>query len=267
MATRLLNNSPLSRLSNRVGELEGVLEKLVNTFHYDAHEEATRLPPIDAFKSNLGRVRACTNGLRIDIQRSGRIDPTGASLLGYAYETLDFSLGLMGEIRTSDDIPLSRHARFAKIREETRRLGESVRLVTKALDEQSEADMEKDPSYVNSRKLRQAVQWHDAKLGRNLRLKELDDWLTEFSDFNWHDEKMVNRVAKLFVLGNIPGQTWELRCRSRLPGRPNVIVMETIDFPGPEFLEIQSLPPAEYYVAAKLPTWRIVWKMSWYDTF
>lgn len=205
MATRLLNDNPLSRLSKRVGKLESFLEQLINTFHYDAHNETTRLHPIDAFVSDFNNIRKCTDRLQIDNKTSGRINPSEASQLDAAYESLCFGLRHMGELRTGDGVPMSRHPRFAKIREELKRLGESVRLVGNALEEQSEADRGKDPTYVNSRKLRQAVQRHDAKFGRNLRLKELDDWLVEFSDFNWHDRKMVNRVAKLFVLGNILG--------------------------------------------------------------
>ena len=93
----------------------------------------------------------------------------------------------------------------------------------------------------------------------------LDAWVVNFTGIDWQDRKMVDRVAKLFVLDNIPRQTWELRYRSRMPGRPYVLVVETFDLPGPEFLEVQRLPPAEYYIAATLPTWRIVWKMSWYS--
>ena len=267
MATRLLNNSPLSRLPKRVGKLEGVFEQLINTFHYDVHNEAARLRPIDAFVNDIKKFRKCTDRLQIDNKKSGRINPLGASLLITSYESLNSSLRFMGELRTGDGVPMSRHPRFAKIREELKRLGESVRLVGNALEEQSEADREIDPSYVNSRKLRQAVERHDANLGRNLRLKDLDTWAANFTGINWFDGKMVKRVANLYVLGNIPDQTWELRYRSRLPGRPYVLVMVTADLPGPDFLEVHGLPLADYFIAARLPSWRIVWKISWYSPF
>ena len=267
MATRLLNNSPLSRLSKRVGKLEGVLEQLINTFHYDVRNETARLRPTDDFVNDIKKFRKCTDRLQIDNKTSGRINPLGASLLITSYESLNSSLRFMGELRTGDGVLMSRHPRFAKIREELKRLGESVRLVGNALEEQSEADREKDPSYVNSRKLRQAVERHDANLGKNLRLRDLETWAVNFTDINWHDGKMVEKVAKLYVLDNIPGQSWEPRHKARLPGRPNLCVMVTADLPGPDAVALNRLPPGDYFIAARLPSWRIVWKISWYSPF
>ena len=267
MAITPWNNSLLRRLSNRVSRLESAFGQLTKAVRYDAHKDATRLYPIRAFIRQLRIVRVCCSRLVEGSRRSGRVDPLGAGQLSFAYESLEFALRPMGELGTADIGPLSRHPRFPKVREETSRLGESVRLVMKALDQQAEADMERSSYYEIPRILRQAIKRRDGRLVKNLSLTYLDAWVVNFTGIDWQDNKMVDKVANLFVLDNIPGQTWELRRKSRMPGRPYVLVVETVFLPGPEFLEAQGMPPAEYYIAARLPSWRIVWKMSWYPQY
>ena len=170
----------------------------------------------------------------------------------------------MGQLHSRDRVTLSRHPRFAKVHEEISRLGEVVRLVMKASDLQTELDREHSSSYEMPRILREAVKRRDRRLAKNKSLTYLDAWLVDFTGLDWKDKKMVDRVANIYVLDNVPDQIWELRLRTKSPGRAYVCVKEMGFLPGPEFLEQQRLPPADYYIAARLPSWRIVWKMSWY---
>ena len=137
----------------------------------------------------------------------------------------------------------------------------------KASGQQAETDMEHSPYYQIPRILREAVKRRDSRLGKNLGLTYLDDWVMEFTGLDWQNSKMVKKVANLFILDHIPDQTWELRYRSKSPGRPYVLVMTIVDLPRPELLKVHGLPPAGYYIAATLPTWCIAWKMSWYSQF
>ena len=267
MAIKHSDNSSFGRLSKGVSKLEGAFGQLGKAIHYDASRDATRLYPIGAFINQLRDVRICCSRLQEASNRSAMIAQLGAGQLSFAYEALTFALRPMGELGTADIGPLSVHPLFGEVREEIRKLGESVRLVMRALDQQAEADMEHSSYYEIPRILRHAVKSQDSRLVKNLRLTALDAWVVNFTELDWQNKKMVDKVAKIFVLDNYLGQSWELRYRSKLPGRPYVLMLTTVHLPGPDAVELYSLPPAEYYIAAKLPSWRIVWKMSWYDTF
>ena len=78
------------------------------------------------------------------------MDPIITSQLITAHESLNALLRPIGEIGTTDGIPLSAHPRFASVREELIRLGDNVGLVMKELGQQAEADMEHSPLLPNS---------------------------------------------------------------------------------------------------------------------
>lgn len=72
---------------------------------------------------------------------------------------------------------------------------------------------------------------------------------------------MVQRVAKIYALEQVPDQQWELRYRPKSPGSPLILVMVIERLPNLEGLKGDC---EDYYIAAKYPTWRNVWNFSWY---
>lgn len=258
------NNGPSKRLVNGVRNLESAFDQLMNAVGHKTRKNTTCLSPVHSFMIDLRDVRFCSERLLKDERKSGRIDAHWASQLNSTYRSLHRGLRLVGELQTSDSGSLSNHGRFTRVGVELGKLGENIRLILKAMDRQSEAEFEHDPLYENSRMLRQAIRKQDRELGEKVRLKDLDNWATKFDGIYWQDRKMVDRVANLFILAGYPYQAWELRRRSASPGRPYLYVMVTADLPSPELLELLRLPAGEYYIAARLPSWRIVWKMSWY---
>ncbi len=128
--------------------------------------------------------------------------------------------------------------------------------------------METDPFYEEPRKLREAIRALDKHAAKDIKLQDLERWFSVFSAIDWHNPQQVQRVAKIYLLSREPFQVWEVRYRSDAPGRPWVLLIETATFPDMEFLakcdETYGYRE-EYYIAARIPCWRIVWKASWYD--
>ena len=171
MSKNFREYSSIKRLPKDVSNLENAFELLLNTFRYDDHKNAPRLSPMSDVRRHLVDVRICLNNL-LEISRgSGRIDTLAVSLLETSHTSLHLELRPLGELLINGEVPLSGHPRFAKVIQATGKLGESVRTVMKALDRQTEADMELDPYYEIPRILREAVKRRDSRLGEELRLK------------------------------------------------------------------------------------------------
>jgi hypothetical protein len=79
------------------------------------------------------------------------------------------------------------------------------------------------------------------------------------------DPKEIGRLARLFYLERIKGQTFEVLYRSEAIGGPLVFLHELHVFPS--LKDIQNIPRTHgttrnLVIAAQKPTWRIAWKVS-----
>ena len=112
-------------------------------------------------------------------------------------------------------------------------------------------------------KIRQAMVRMNPEAAKQLRGQEVDPWCEwpgRYLDLG--DSHQVDAIAKLVLLSWEENQTYELRCRSKAPGRPLKFMTWYPDFPSEEDLftcaELFKRPGLIYVAAAK-PTWRIVW--------
>jgi len=170
---------------------------------------------------------------------------------------------------TRQGIPPSGCPPLQKIHQNINKLDSAIRrLMEQAAAYPRPTDMETDPFYEEPRKLREAIHALDKRAAKNLKLQELDRWFSVLPAIDWHNPLRVRRVAKIYLLSQEPFQVWEVRYRSDAPGRPLVLLIETVTFPDLEFLakcdETYGFHE-EYYIAARIPCWRIVWKSSWND--
>lgn len=123
-----------------------------------------------------------------------------------------------------------------------------------------------DPmSLERCKKLHKAITGIDRRLAKKIRHRELemDSWAAP--EINWDDPKQVGKKAQIWLLSRIWYQVWEIRHRSKAPGRPLVHLMDVDKFPDPEFLvriEEHVGRHDEYYIAAKFPRWKLVWKYT-----
>ena len=205
--------------------------------------------------------------LKVHRKRSGRIDTDVADGLNRTYYSLTSEVEVLESQEMTQGHILGRTPIFRDVRTRLKDLGNNVSKLNEAMERQTEAIMEKDPYHKPTRRLRDAVREVDKKLAKSVSLKDLDEWMVNFFLVNWEDPRTLQRVAKVYVLAQIPLQTWELRYRSDSPGRPLLLLAETSDFPDIEFLESYEANYGhhdEYYIAARFPSWRIVWKTSWF---
>ncbi len=98
---------------------------------------------------------------------------------------------------------------------------------------------------------RKCFQHYSRSIWKGSPHEELERPCSEFP-IEWDAPQTAPRVAKIYLLGLIPYQVWEVRYRSESPGRPLVLAIATSDFPDSELLSwcdttygIQE----EYYLA------------------
>ncbi|MDP2949458.1 MAG: hypothetical protein Q8P22_07960 [Chloroflexota bacterium] len=114
-------------------------------------------------------------------------------------------------------------------------------------------------------RLRETLAKLDKKAARGLRLEDLHSWCARFPEVRWDDPEECRRVARVVLLDMVPGQLWEVRYRSTAPGRPLLLVRQSVSFPDEESLDDCDQAcgsRSNYYVAATRPRWRIVWTFS-----
>ena len=110
------------------------------------------------------------------------------------------------------------------------------------------------------------IQSLDPQTGRRTARNDLALWLNLHDVPDWEAEFQLRRLAKLFLAGAQPFQQWEVRWRSNAPGKSSRLAMVDSRFPDSQYLD--ELEKAigyhdDYYIAAQLPRWHIVWKTSW----
>jgi hypothetical protein len=120
-------------------------------------------------------------------------------------------------------------------------------------------------SLERCKKLRRAITRIDKRLARELRLRDLERESWAAPAIDWEDPQQVRQKARILVLTRRYDQVWEIRYRSKAPGRPLVHLLDVDKFPDPEYLakiEEHVGRYDEYYIAAKFPRWKLVWKYT-----
>ena len=152
------------------------------------------------------------------------------------------------------------------------RLKGLLREVLKAVQEANSAlrllEQQREAARLESKymPLRDAIRKLNRPLARRLSSKDLEQWVRSFSDqgveLTLQDPTQRERMARLIVLACHPEQIYEILYRSSAPGRPLVPLIESGTFPSQDELDLADEMAGGHrtlYVAARLPTWRLVW--------
>ena len=123
---------------------------------------------------------------------------------------------------------------------------------------------------VREQRIRDALRKLDKRLASAdvVSTKEIKEWCSIFPGLELEVSSQIERLATTIWLSRIYDQTWEIRYRSTAPGKPLRLVIACMGFPDRDLLEeCYKLcgKPKELYVAAVLPRWRVVWKLSMED--
>ena len=213
--------------------------------------------------SSLRGLQSATSDLLSEASYQGYSDPESISMFMSALGGFRGSL-IERKPRASADC----EAFFAEAFEIVKRLGGlgRVLLASSIKDNELRGGMSPD-EYAWFTKLHREIAGIDKQLAREVSLSQLERWLAKLPILVdiYYEEANVNQLARLFALYQEPFQTWEIRYRSKLPGRRLVRLLFTTEFPGPEMLEQFDPnydPRREYFIAATVPKWCVVWKYN-----
>ncbi len=129
---------------------------------------------------------------------------------------------------------------------------------------------ESDPGFADLRMLRASIVGIHPALGKTVDLKRVEAWVDRMPYTDFSNAGQVRRLANVYVLEHAYDQEWELRYRPAMAGRSLVLLTPLPGFPTVEDLasydRVFGFKPV-YVVAARKPSWRVVWKTStesWY---
>ena len=259
---------PLSEVIRGTNRIQKAINDLASKFPQRAKNPNSAAHHLIPLRDILKDMQRLIKNLSRERKVSGIISPLGASALSNSFESIMAEFRWLNSGQLLGDAFPSRHPLFKRAVEEVGRLKDEINRLTASANSTNDlVDREKDHLYEVPRRLRAAIRDLDKKAAKNVGLGELGQWCFNFPPIDWEDQQMVQRAAKVYLLNLIPFQVWEVRYRSEAPGRPLVLAIATSDFPDSELLSwcdttygIQK----DYYFAAKQPSWRLVWRTSWY---
>ena len=194
----------------------------------------------------------------------GIIHPTGVAALVSIYQALRVELGRLGQQLTTEGTPLSQHPLLKEVYRKTTRLEPDIKKLMQEVDRdsvQSSSDIDDGMSV----QLTAAIKKLDKKAAKNIQMEDLLRWCHDFLPIDWDDAELVLRMVRIYLLAQVPLQVWEVRHRSEAPGRPLILLTESETFPDEELLDFCNNTfgyHREYFIAARYPSWRVVWKSS-----
>lgn len=259
---------PLWEVTKRASRIENAIAGLASNFPRNPKSPKSGAHQLIPLRNALRDMQRLIGDVSLECKVNRVLSPIDAAALSYSFESIKAELRWLSSKQLPGDALPSRHPLFNKIVEEASRLNrELTRLATTASWTNGLVDKEKDPLYEIPRRLRAAIKDLDKGVAKNVSLEELERWCSDFPSIDWEDLQMVQRVANVYLLNLILFQMWEVRHRSEAPGRPLVLAIATSDFPDPELLNWCDTTYGyrrEYHFAARYPSWRMVWRTSWY---
>ena len=258
---------PLSEMTRRASRIEKAINDLAGKFSQNAMSPSSAAHQLIPLRDILKDMKRLIKNLSRERKVRGIISPLGASALSNSFESFKAELRWLSSKQVLGDAFPSRHPLFMRVIEEADRLDRGLERLASATSWISgSVDSEKDPLYKTHRELRAAIVNLDKKAAKKVSLEELEQWVSYFPPVDWEDTQTAPRVAKVYLLRLIRFQVWEVRYRSKAPGRPLVLLTATSDFPDSELLSMCETTYGylgEYLIAARYPSWRLVWRTSW----
>ena len=259
---------PLSEVVKGTSRIEKAVDDLAGKFPQNAKSPSSAAHQLIPLRILLGDMQHDLRSLRGESKARRVVSPIDTAALSHSFESIKTELRWLSSKQGLGDAFPSRHPLFKRIVEEVGRLqSELNRLAAKANWTNELVDREKDHLYEIPRRLMAAIGVLDKKAAKKVTLEELEQWISYFPPVDWEDPQTAPRVANVYLLRLIRFQVWEVRYRSKAPGRPLVLLTATSDFPDSELLTMCETTcgyQEEYQFAARYPSWRLVWRTSWY---
>ncbi len=259
---------PLSEVFRGTNRIEKAIDDLASKFPRSAKSPNSGAHQLASLWRLLKNMQNDMRSLREESKAHRVVSPLDASALSSSFESIMEELRWLSRKQVLEDPFPSRHPLFKKVVEKAGRLDRSLKNLAAATSWNSYfSDRERDPSNEIPRRLRAAIRDLDKKAAKKISLEELERWCSYFPTVDWEEPQTVPRVAKIYLLRLIPFQVWEVRYRSESPGRPLVLAIATSGFPDSElrsWCDTTYGYQKEYHFAARFPSWRLVWRTSWY---
>ena len=250
---------PLSEVVKGTSRIEKAINDLASKFPQSAKNPSSAARQLIPLRILLRDMQHDLRSLRRESKARRVVSPIDTAALSYSFESIKAELRWLSSTQGLGEAFPFRHPLFKRAVEEAGRLEDEI-------DRLTAANREKDPQYGIHRELRAAISVLDKKAAKKVNLEELEQWVSYFPPVDWEDPQTAPRVAKVYLLRLIRFQVWEVRYRSKAPGRPLVLLTATSDFPDSELLTMCETTYGylgEYLIAARYPSWRLVWRTSW----
>ena len=263
-----LKRDPLSDVIKGTNRFEKAIDDLASKFPRNPRSPSSGAHQLESLWHLLNNMQHNLKSLHGESKAHRVVSPLDVSALSSSFESIMGELRWLSRKQVLGDALPSRHPLFKKVIEEAGRLDRSLKNLAAATSWKNYfSDREKDPVNDVPRRLSAAIRDLDKKAAKKINLEELEQ-LCSYFPVDWEDPQTVPRIAKIYLLRLILFQVWEVRYRSEAPGRPLVLAIATSYFPDPELLTWCDTTygyQKEYHFAARYPSWRLVWRTSWYS--
>ena len=260
---------PLSDVVKGTNRIEKAIDDLARKLPRNPRSPSSGAHQMESLWYLLNNMQHNLKSLHGDSKAHRVVSPLDASALSSSFESIMEELSWLSRKQVLEDPFPSRHPLFKKVIEEAGRLDRSLKNLAAATSWKNYfSDREKDSLNDIPRRLSAAIRDLDKKAAKKISLEELEQWCSYFPPVDWEAPQTASRVAKIYLLRLIPFQVWEVRYRSKAPGRPLVLLTMTSSFPDSELLTMCETTygyQGEYHFAARYPSWRLVWRTSWND--
>lgn len=253
-------NNPLRTLERRTVSLKNSIDNVVSTLRREQIKPDRILLPL------LGRDSAFAS-LWSSVRKEARAWPVyhAISLTGFdgiSNSFSDFAADLESVNRKlSATNTQQTKGMLSAVHRDTRKLGTAIKRLDEDVRRQRVWVVQSHQGNIQEFvKIRAAVATIDKNAAKDLDGEEVD-YFCDWPAVDLDDAEQVERIAKLIILNRDPHQQYELRCRIAKPGRP---LMQGRCEAFPSVAEVEAFAlywntPKKILVAAKKPSWRVVW--------
>ena len=260
----------LDKVVREFNELQSEFQRISNEFGArmkDKRRGIVPYGPLRGLRFGLKGLHLKLSGLKRIVNVSNGISEESVGYLvsdtrSLKSEIAKLSVGAQSKRR----VPVLPPEDVKKLEKFVDKLHEASRRLAKRIRETEEKQREKDPDYEWCRYLRDAISKLNKDLGKKVNLERLASWMPDIVTVDLSDPIQAKRVANLYLMDRIRDQVWELRYRSKKPGGGLLLLSEYGKIPSQDdidFFNEEYGSPLDYVIAAKLPSWRKAWAISW----
>ena len=254
--------APIEDVLPGIGKLEKSCEKVLRAL--GPKEPADGIAwSLKSIRQHLRSVRRESRVVNTELRRWRRGRLSSIDLL------IDDSRMLAGSLRALDR-KMHPRMRGSFVDRARRDVNTTYKAAIRLVDWATKQKARLDGGHGRLEQILRIARFADPKGTRRLSRESLARWLSSYDIPEWEEEVELTRLAKLFAACSYPWQEWMICWRSEAPGRPLRSLPVDSCFPREELvrdLEDRFGRQEEYFIAARRPHWRIVWRSSWNQDF